>query len=878
MGRILLFTLFACICHLSVNAQFDDGIFDYSERIEYEIGGISVTGAETFDAQAIRSLSGLRVGDMIEVPSEATAEVIKRLWDRNLFANVELLGNVVNDQIFFEIKVMEMPRLSRYSLTGIKNSEINDLKDKLKLRSGIIVNDNLKLNITNNIRAFYTEKGFPSSTVQLNIQDDSILPNTVLMTIEIEKGPKVKVNSITFIGNQNVPDGKLKKAMKETNEKVKFDVGKIFKKNQDVPDTIPMSNTMYALNNMSPTKLWERVSDNINLNFFKSSKFLEDNYERDKQAVIAKYNTLGYRDATIAFDTVFFADEKSLDIVMHIDEGNRYYFRNITFSGNTMYSDSVLLKVLDIHPGDVYNPELLDTRLYMNPSGLDVSSIYMDRGHLFFNITPVESLAANDSIDIELNIYEGPEARINQVFIEGNTKTNEHVIRRELRVLPGDVFSREAIIRSQREIINLGYFDPELMDVQPIPNPEDGTVDVKFGVVEKPSDQLELSAGWAGRGRGIVGTLGVSFTNFSLRNIFDGKAWSPLPSGDGQRLSLRIQSNGKVYQSYNLSFTEPWLGGRKPNAFTFSFFRSRFNDLDSDRAVTGHLITTGVSVGLGTRLKWPDDFFTFLPSVNFERYDLDNWVSTSFANFLFTDGIANNFNIRLVLARNSLQGNPIYPTGGSHFSVGVAFTPPYSLMGKRKDLCFTCDDLPDEDRWKWIEYHKWDIRAEWFVALDKQQKLTLRAVGKMGFLGMYNRDVGLSPFERYELGGDGISNVQFFGRDIISLRGYPILTPNEGAAIYNKFTLELRYPLSLNPSATIYALGFLEAGNYWSNIKDYNPFDLRRAVGVGVRVFLPMFGLLGFDYGIGIDKIGVTGNNIFAKYGEFRIILGFEPE
>ncbi|MEX2589180.1 MAG: BamA/TamA family outer membrane protein, partial [Chitinophagales bacterium] len=545
--------------------------------------------------------------------------------------------------------------------------------------------------------------------------------------------------------------------------------------------------------------------------------------------------------------------------------------------GNTIYSDDKLAQILDIKKGTIYDRTLLDERLFMSQTGMDVSSLYMDDGYLFFQVTPVEVAVEEDSIDVEIRIYEGPQATIDEVRIYGNTKTNEKVVRRELRTLPGNKFSRSDLIRSQREIAQLGYFDPEQMDVRPIPNPEEGTVDIEYHVVEKPSDQLELSAGWGGRGRGVVGTVGISFTNFSIQNLFDKGSWSPLPSGDGQKLSLRVQTNGKIYQSYNLSFTEPWIGGKKPNSFTVSYFHSRFADFNfATREVRGRMINNSTSVGIGTRLKWPDDFFVFQTSLNFQTYKLDNWTSS---NFIITDGVSNNFNINFTLSRSSVDA-PHFPKRGSNFSLSLAMTPPYSSFSN-KDYA----TMENNDKYRYIEYHKWKVKAEWF--LNIKGNLVLRTAAKLGFMGYYNQDIGHSPFERFELGGDGLSNFQFFGRDIISMRGYEVGTPSEGSPFYNKFTTELRYAFSTNPSSTIYAHAFFEAGNYWNSIKKYNPFDQARSVGLGVRIFLPMFGLLGFDYGIGFDKEmfenvviekPTSFGDFLGKYGKFTIVLGFEPE
>lgn len=522
----------------------------------------------------------------------------------------------------------------------------------------------------------------------------------------------------------------------------------------------------------------------------------------------------------------------------------------------------------------------------MNPNGGDLSSLYMDDGYLFFSVTPLEVKVEGDSIDIELRINEGAQATIREIRISGNTKTNEKVIRRELRTLPGNKFSRTDLIRSQREIVNLGYFDPQQLDVVPIPNPETGTVDIEYRVVEKPSDQLELSAGWGGSGSagGLFGTLGVNFTNFSLKNIGDKKAWTPLPSGDGQRLGVRINSNGRAYQSYSVSFTEPWLGGKKPLALDFAFNRLRansFNDITDLNKITGKYFSTSVYLGVTTRLKWPDDFFTISGGIEFQHYILDNYNTF----FIFSQGKATNLNAQIAIARDSRDmAGPTFYNKGIYLMLQAKATLPYSYMfNGRKNIDYENPDVPDATRYRFVEYYKFKFLMEWYLPVWKN--LVVKTSANMSWMGYYNPKIGYSPFERVEFGGDGLSNLNQgtqLGRDIVSMRGYPVVTPTGGSPIYNKFSVELRYPISLNQSATIYALVFADAGNYWNKISDYRPYDLARSAGVGVRVFLPMFGLLGFDYGLGFDreKFGLTpaGKNIFAKYGQFRIILGREPE
>lgn len=878
--QFILSLLLVCVTVFSFAQDID-----YANPKQYEIGGINVQGTEHLDKKVLISLSGLRVGDVITIPGQEVSSAVKNLWEQKLFTDVAIeIEKTLGNTVFLTISLKELPRLSKYSITGVKNTEVEELRKILTLRSGSIFTESDKLNVENKIKGFYIKKGFYNTTVGITESVGDILNNSIVVDIVVNKGSKVKINHIDILGNQSFSERKVEKQLKNTKEKTKFELVELLKirKNKNQEGELKFFKT---LSNLSVLKAVDYGDDFVNLNIFKASKFIEKDYEDDKKKLIAFYRDKGYRDAKIEYDEVTFDEDGEANINLLIKEGNLYYFRDITFSGNTKYSDSLLIKVLSIEKGTIYSQSLLDEKLFMSQSGGDISSLYMDDGYLFFNITPVEKRIQNDSVDLELKIYEGPQAIINEVRIYGNTKTNEKVIRRELYVLPGDKFSRTNLIRSQRQISNLGYFDPEQMEVIPIPNPENGTVDIEFRVVEKPSDQLELSLGWGGKDAGLIGTLGVQFTNFSLKNIVDKTAWSPLPSGDGQNLTVRAQLNGKQYQSYNFSFTEPWLGGKKPNSFTVSFFRQRYNLLDGLSNYTGDVIgksiTTGASVGIGTRLKWPDDFFTIRSSFNINHYKLDEF--TLYSDFPFTSGGATDFNLSTTLARNSID-NPLYPRRGSSFSFSLDLTLPYSKMFKgRKNIDYANPETPAEDKYKLIEYHKWRVNAEWYTPIAGN--LVLKTSAKLGFLGTYNRALGVTPFERYQFGGQGFNSYTILGTDIIGMRGYDVFTQADGSSlnspIMNKYSMEIRYPISLNPSATIYALGFFEAGNVWGDIKDYKPYELKRSFGVGLRAYLPMFGLLGFDYGIGFDDTdsnALTGKNLFAKYGQFRIILGFEPE
>ncbi len=828
---------------LCIQAQDDIPVIEYGQPKEFEIGGIKVIGAQFSDDNAIIAITGLKVGNKVRVPGESIYRAIKALWKLRLFTDVQILQEkVIGDVIFFEIHVKERPRLARHSFRNVKKSLHDDLNDEVNkfLLKGGIVTDNIKTNASNAIKDYYHGKGYLDTEVKVEEAPDEKLTNAVRLIFEVDKKEKVKIQDITFSGISVKPK-KLRKKMDDTHRKKKI---------------------------------------------FSSSRLVKEDYENDKRSIIAYYNTIGFRDARITSDSIWREDDGDLRIHMNINEGNRYYFRNISWKGNSIYDEATLANVLGIDKGEVYNTDLLETRLRFSQDGRDVSTLYLDNGYLFFQVDPIETSIIDDSIDLELRIFEGPQATIDKVTIAGNDRTHEHVIRRELRTRPGEKFSRTQIIRSQREIINLGYFNPEALQMNTPVNPQRGTVDIEYIVEEKPSDQLELSAGWAGGGRGVIGTLGVSFNNFSVRNIFKKESWSPLPQGDGQRLSLRAQTNGRFFQSYNVSFTEPWLGGKKPTSFTVAGFYNRF--AFGDRAFSNFqkFVIAGGTVTLGTRLKWPDDNFISQTAMTLQNLSLENWGRGLFITddgTIVTDGNYYNFSITQTFTRSTVS-DPLYPKSGSRFSLAITMTPPYSLFNDKN-----YSDLPVDERFRWLEYHKWRFNAEWYTNIF--DKFVIKAAAKVGMIDAYNDQIGISPFERFQIGGDGLANQQFgayTGVDLISLRGYdenelPANVQNGSVVatpIFNKFTVELRYPLSTNPSSTIYALTFIEGGNSFRNFRDYNPFDLRRSVGMGLRVFLPMFGTLGFDYGLGFDKAVNTtiDDTIFARYGRFNIILGFEPE
>ncbi|HQO31855.1 MAG TPA: outer membrane protein assembly factor BamA [Chitinophagales bacterium] len=855
----------------------DSVLMNYKEPKKFKVAAMDIVGTQFLDKSIIRSLTGIKVGESITVPGDDITKCIKNLWKQGLFGDIKVYASKVEgDSIFLTVSVLEKPRLNDITIKGIKKGDADEIKKKLEVLRGKPLTDALKTNIRNTVIDQYEDKSFLNPIIDITEKKDEGLVNSSSLLVVVDKGSKVKIDDIEFVGRVNGELSKMRKAMKDTRErsKVELRIKDGRSRKQKAKDGI------YSLVNLNSNSVKSFFQERFRLTF-KGSKFNERKYEADKQSLISYYNNNGYRDAKIVTDTVVNNDNGNVSIRIELNEGPRYYFRNITYKGNAKFPDETLNKVLNIKKGDVYNAELLQKRLSMDPDGGDISSLYYDDGYLFFSINPVEIAVENDSIDIEIRINEGPQATIKNIIIEGNDKTNEHVIRREIRTYPGDKFSRSDLIRSQREIANLGFFDPQETRVEPIPNPSDGTVDIKYVVKEKSADQVELSAGWGGQSGGLIGTLGLKFNNFSLRNIVNKKAWSPLPSGDGQQLTVRVESNGKRYQNYNFSFTEPWLGGKKPNAFTVAAFRSRIQDV-LDRQVLGKQITNGFSVSLGTRLKKPDDFFIIQAAANYYGYQLDNFSNRYFVNNApLSTGKFSNLNFKLALSRNSIN-QPVFPTGGAKVELSLQFTPPYSLF--RKDNNFEGQTIAE--KYKLIEYHKWKFSVDWYQSLGKS-KFVLRAAAKFGFLGTYNKRLGITPFERFEVGGNGIpSNVTLFGTDIIAHRGYEgAYSTSGGDPVYNKFLLELRYPFSLNPSATIYGIAFFEAANTYTTFKDYNPFKLKKSVGLGVRAILPMFGLIGIDYGIRFDSANGSPlkqyNGFFdyiGKNGNISFILGFEPE
>ena len=870
----------------------------FNQRIisKYKIRSIKVVGNEFFDESLLLSLSTLNVGDEVQIPGgDNFSKAIRKLMDQNYFSDVSIYITDLKDKdIDVEIDVVERPRLSRFNLIGVKKTERDELSGKTGLTPNRVITENMKITAIEGIKKFYAEKGFQDASVVIKEQKDASRKNNIILDFVVDRGPKVRINNINFGGNK-IEEIKLKKSLKEIHEKSRM--------------------TLYPLNDKpvivktNPYTFDEYLKEKGYLTFTKTrkilnpylrvklsgSKFNPKKYEDAKENLLDYYNALGFRDAVIEKDTVYHNAAGNLNIDMQMKEGKKYYFGNLTWRGNTKYSDSLLTSILNIKKGDIYNREILFNKLGKTPTpeGGDVSGLYQDDGYLFFRIDPIETAVYNDTIDFEIRVMEGPQATIKTIRIAGNEKTKDFVIRREIRTIPGDKFSRTFLIRSQREIAQLNYFDQEKIKMEPIPNAEDGTVDINYGVEEKSSDQLELSAGWGGF-IGLTGTLGVTFNNFSSKNLFTKKAWDPLPMGDGQKLSLRIQSNGKAFRSYNFTFTEPWFGGIKRNSLTLSVYNTKFGQ--SFDPITGmfnpnvadqrYISTTGATLSFARQLTWPDDYFSFSTGLNYTRYKLKNYAIDPFNLPNFDNGFVNNLNIRLALQRTSID-QPLFPRSGSTFLLSAQLTPPYSAF----DPNFAKKANPYE----LLEYHKWRFNGEWYVPLGKpageerNKQFVLKFAAKFGFLGRYNESLAISPFERFQVGDAGLSN-QFalLGFDIIAQRGYPVyessnpkINPDQQSSrqkftMFNKYVAELRYPLSLAASSTIYALTFFEAANGWYSMKDYNPFNLRRSVGVGMRFFLPMFGLLGFDYGIGLDRLNAT--NSLKDAGRFTFMLGFEPE
>jgi len=795
------------------------GDFNLIPGIDYEIAGITVSGGKDLDPNVVIMLTNLRVGDNIQFPDPKISDAIRTLWRQQLFEDITFkVVSKSGKKVYLDIQLKELPKMSKYYITGVKKVWKDDIREDLELRAGKVVNDNLVVMSSNRIKKYFKEKGYLNATVEVIQKTDTAFNNAVILGFKIATGERVKIGQIAFSGNAAVSDKVLSRAMKNTKVKGK--------------------------------------------SILKVSKLKNKEYKDDLKAIVAKYNSLGYRDARIIQDTSYSVSSELIHIDISLEEGKKYYFGDITFIGNTKYETSLLTSILRINRGDIYDSQLLNERVSFDQNGNDVASVYLNNGYLFSQVIPVEKSVSNDTIDIEIRIQEGRQATIRKVSISGNERTNDHVIYREVRTKPGDLFSKAMIQRTIRELSQLGYFDQTQIGVNPVPDPQTGTVDLEYTVAEKSTSQLELQGGW-GAGR-VVGTLGLNFNNFSARNIGNRRSWQPLPTGDGQTISLRAQSNGLYFQSYNASFTEPWLGGKKPNSFTGTIYHNvQTNGLERGNVLRQSLLITGINFGLGQRLKWPDDYFTLYQGLEFRRFDLNDFP-TGFLNY--TKGISNNVNYQFTLGRNNTDV-PIFPTRGSQISFSAELTPPFSSFNGDIDY----KSLSPEDRFKLVEYHKWKLNADWFAPITS--KFVIRTHGEFGYLGSYNKDLGLPPFERFYVGGDGLSNFVIDGREIIGLRGYTnnSITPAGGGALYNKYILEFRYILANTPSAQVFPLVFMEGGNNYDNFWDYRAFNLKRSAGAGIRIYMPMFGLMGVDVAYGFDP---EPNGASASGWQTHFIIG----
>ena len=881
---------------VSVNPELE-GIFTSKIPKEYTIADITVKGSKAFDANLIVSISGLAVGDKVTIPgTDVFSKAISKLWRQSLISNIEIyFTKLEGKDLYVQFDITERPRLGSLKFEGIKKGDRDDLEPKLLLVKERVLTDNMKLSAVEAIRKFYFEKGFRNVDIQLREENIAASNNAVALTFIIKKGNKVKVNSVNISGNESIAAQKIKKQMKSTKEMNRITLFPLVIKNPfgDTTSRPAFKDYIKDVGFMSVTKTRDYVDPYLRIRGFSGAKFNEVKYVEDKEKMLDYYNSMGYRNAVILKDTSILDERKNINLFIQVNEGSQFYFGDIVWRGNTKYPDSVLNSILGIKKGDVYNLDLLNKRIgkQLSAEGGDVGSLYQDDGYLFFQVDPVETAVYNDTIDFELRMREGPQAVYGNITISGNKKTKDYVIRRELRTIPGEKFSRSDIIRTQRELGQLGFIDAEKINPGIVPNADNGTVDINWGIEERSADQLELSAGFGG-GIGLTGTLGVSFNNFSIKNITKKSTWDPLPSGDGQKLSARIQSNGKAFRSYNFSFTEPWLGGKKRNSFTVGYSNTKFaNTVDEFGGFcrkcgdTSFVKTANFNISLGKQLKWPDDFFNLIYSLNVQRYKLKNY--TLFGNSQELKNVTStNVSLKIALVRNSAGPNPIFPTSGSNFFLSGQFTLPYSHLGITS---------ASDNSYKLPEFHKWRMNAEWFVPIgmargaEKNKQFILKIAAKYGFIGRYNQNLAISPFERFQVGDAGLSNnFALLGYDIIAHRGYPVydksnprinpdgITPSEFFTIFNKYTMELRYPFSTSASSTIYGLAFFEAANGWYDFKSYNPFKLRRSAGVGLRFFLPMFGLLGFDYGIGFDRYNNTSG--LKGAAKFTFMLGQEPE
>lgn len=887
-----IFILFLLIALVGLNCSYSqfkrsrggqptaESGLNYANPSEFTIAGIDVTGLNVLDKNAMVSLTGLKVGDKIKIPGDNISTAIRNLWKHGLVGDVTIqVQKIEGANVYLAIVLAERPRLTGFYFTGISKGQESGLKDDLKLIRGKIVNDAMIRNTELAVKKHFVKKGFLNTEVKIVQERDTLNKDGIQLKIGVNPKSKVKINNISFVGNDHVDDVKLKKKMKGTHERPRISLHRTilynvlhFKPRQFFDSTVVVDKKNFL----------EFVNDNLKLNLFSTSKFIQSDFEDDKKKVIEFFNSKGYRDAEIVTDTVYANDNKTINIDLVVSEGPKYYFRNIIWKGNYIYTDKQLNAVLGISKGDVYNKDLIDKKLQFNPKGMDISGLYMDDGYLFFRINPVEVAVAGDSIDVEMRIFEGEQATINEVTITGNQRTSDHVIRRELSTIPGQKFRRSDLIRTQQKLGQLGYFAPDKINQNLNPNPANGTVDIEWQVEEQSNDQVELSGGWGGY-YGFVGTLGLTFNNFSLRNVPHLKNWKPLPVGDGQRVSLRAQANGRSFQSYSFSFSEPWLGGRKPQSLSLSYVHSISRMLGSTSRSYSDLKSSlkahNISIGLGRLLEWPDNYFTLTNSLGYAIYqlkDIDYGLGCrNCSSYQIT------FNT--TLSRNSID-NPMYPAQGSSISLSLTLTPPYSSWNN-----VDYSTVSAENRYKWQEYYKTMFDAKYYIPLDNKKKLVLEAKAHFGFLSSYSNRAGIGPFERFIVGGDGLAggfNSFVLGKEIIGLRGYDnnVITPpsyisgnsttQQGGIAYDKFGLELRYPVTTGNAATIYGFTFVEAGNNWDAAEDVNPFSMYKSAGFGARIFMPAFGLIGLNWAYGFDKVPLGSNVKDVSGSHFHFTIG----
>lgn len=865
----LLIIFFSLFIHTTISAQQDEKtdsvplpVITYGGAGQkYEIADITVSGADNYEDFVLIGYSGLSIGDIIAIPGDAISDVVKRFWQQGLFSDVKISATKIEDgKVWLHIALKQRPQVSKINYSGLKKGEIDELSSRLGIVEGNQITPNISDRAKLVIQKYLEEKGFMNAIANVYQKNDPEKAGSVIVDIEVDKRAKTRVHEIVVTGNKALSFNKINATMKKTN-------------------------------------------DNNWRNFFRTKKFVQEEFEKDKVSLIDKYNEIGYRDAYIVADSIVPFDEKTVTVYLTINEGDKYYFRNIKWVGNTIYPYEYLNDVLNIKKGDVYNYKHLMERLQTDENEA-VSKLYQDRGYLFSSIEPVEVHIENDSIDFEMRVYEGKQANINAINIKGNSRVYEHVIRRELYTKPGQLYSQSDVMRTYRELAGMGHFDPEKIKPDIQPDVDNGTVDITYELETKGSDQVEFSAGWGATG--IVGTIGLKFTNFAIQNLFRPETYRIVPQGEGQTFTINARTNGQSYTSFSMSFLEPWLGGKRPNSLSASVYYAsqtgvskRFsesmsnyysnymyssygynNNYGSDYISNAYqsemdpgiyMRTLGASIGYGKRLSWPDNYFSFYGELSLQRFMLSNW------SYLppLTDGNYNNISLNLTLSRNSIF-NPIYTRRGSAFSLGLKITPPYSALNGKD---YADKNMSDQERYKFIEYHKWTFSGKTFTPLTSDEKLILMTRAMFGYLGHFNKNAR-SPYETYYMGGDGMSSYTSYGTEYIAMRGYESgsLVPYDNERqtrigyLYNKFTMELRYPLSLEQSATIYVLSFLEAGNSFNKLSDYNPFNLKRAAGVGVRIFLPMFGMMGIDWGYGFDKN--VSNNLSGS--QFHFVLGQE--